>query len=325
MIAEVPFSLALIDGMLSGASRVAPQVDAVFLALLLTCGAVAVAVGIFVLWFLIRYRRGSTAPRPTVGWPESRWEALWIGGTLVVFIAFYVWGARVYLRMETPPPNALAIDVVGRQWMWDVRHLNGRREFNAVHVAVNQPVLLRLSSEDVIHSFAVPAFRLKQDVVPGKTTTAWFEATRPGRYPIYCDQYCGSAHSEMNGEIVVETADEFARWQSGAIPVTPTKNRGAQLYVAYGCAGCHDSGTARRAPSLRGLAGNFVTLADGATVRADDAYLRESIEDAGAKQVAGYPAVMPSYASVLSAQDISVLVAYIRTLDAGEGRLAVTP
>ncbi|HVU18128.1 MAG TPA: cytochrome c oxidase subunit II [Candidatus Didemnitutus sp.] len=325
MSAGAPLVVAMIDGVMAGASRVSPAVDAIFLALLLTCGVVTLGVTAFVLYYLVRYRRSSPAPRPSQRWPEWVWETLWTSATVAVFLVFFAVGARVYLRMETPPADAIPIEVIGRQWMWDVRHADGRREFNAVHVPVNQAILLRLSSEDVIHSFAVPAFRLKQDVVPGKTTTTWFEATRTGEFPIYCDQYCGTAHSEMNGVVVVESAGEFARWQAAGAHVGQDPDRGARLFATYGCAGCHQRSEKERAPSLGGLAGKMVALADGTRARVDDDYLRESILQPGARVVAGYGATMPSYAGMLSDQDVSELVAYLKRLPADDRRLASAP
>jgi cytochrome c oxidase subunit 2 len=317
--------LGMIDGVMNGASRIAPAVDAIFWSLTLTCTAVALAVGSCAVWFLVRYRQGSGARRPRPRWPEWRWESLWIGGTLVVFLGFYWAGARVYLRLEEPPPDAVAVDVVGRQWMWDIRHADGRREFNTLHVPVGQAILLRLSSEDVIHSFAVPAFRLKQDVVPGKTTIAWFEATRPGRFRIYCDQYCGASHSEMNGEVVVETPADFAGWVAQAENDRAPGLRGQRLFTTYGCAACHAGTDAGRAPSLTGLAGRMVTLSDGARVPADDAYLRESILSPAARIVAGYHATMPAYDGVLAPTAVADLIAYLHQLRTPVPRVASSP
>jgi cytochrome c oxidase subunit 2 len=312
----------MIDGSMAGASRIGPAVDAIFWSLTITCTTVALAVGAYIAWCLVRYRRGSAAPRPRPRWPEWWWETIWIAATSVIFLAFYWAGARVYLRMEEPPPGAVPVDVVGRQWMWDIRHADGRREFNALHVPVGQPIQLRLSSEDVIHSFAVPAFRLKQDLVPGKTTVAWFEAMRPGRYPIYCDQYCGASHSEMNGEIVAETPADFSAWAAQTRDGNSSLARGRRLFVLDGCAGCHRGADRRRAPSLDGLYGRTVDLADGGHVPADDEYLRESIASPGRRIVAGYAATMPSYDGTLGVTDIADLVVYLRQLKAAAPRVA---
>ncbi|MDB6093228.1 MAG: cytochrome c oxidase subunit [Verrucomicrobia bacterium] len=305
---------ALIDGALPSASRVSPSFDALFLALLLTCGTVVIGLAVVILIFLVRYRAGSPAPRPPLRIPPWKLETTWITATTLVFLVFFGWGAAIYARMAEVPDGAMMIEIVGRQWMWDARHGDGRREFAELHVPVNQPIRLRLTSEDVIHSFAVPAFRLKNDAVPGKRVDTWFEATKPGRYPIYCDQYCGTKHSEMNGFVVVETAERFAAWQARAGTGSDAATRGRALSVRYGCAGCHSGDTVVRAPRLEGIAGRPVPIENGQIVMADDAYLRDSILLPNQHVAAGYAAVMPSYACVVPEGDLLDLVAYIKSL-----------
>jgi cytochrome c oxidase subunit 2 len=306
--------LAMIDGMLSGASRIAPAVDAVFLGLLLTSLALVLGLGTVILIFLVRYREGSPAPRPTLQIATWKFETAWISGTTMVFLVFFFWGARVYLRMMEPPPGAAEINVVGRQWMWDVRHPEGRREFDELHVPLHQAILLRLTSEDVIHSFAVPAFRLKQDVVPGKTVVAWFEATQPGRFPIYCDQYCGTKHSEMNGEVVVQTPEDYAAWLAAGPGTGSSETRGRELFIRYGCSGCHAGSSIVRAPRLEGLAGHVVPIENGRMILADDQYLRDSILLPNQHVAAGYAAVMPSYQGVVPEGDLIDLISYLKSL-----------
>jgi len=309
-----PSVFALIDGVLPSASRISPAVNAVFLALLLTSAALVAALTIAIVYFLIRYRRGSPAPRPRLKIAIWKFEATWIVGTTVVFLGFFFWGARIYLRMAKVPAGAMEIAVIGRQWMWDIRHQDGRRELAELHVPVNQPIALRMTSEDVIHSFAVPAFRLKQDVVPGKTVLAWFEATVPGSYPIFCDQYCGTKHAEMGGRVIVQTPEDYAAWLATGAGADSAETRGRALFVRYGCAGCHAGNSSVRAPRLEGLAGRDVPVEDGKIVTADDAYLRDSILLPNKHVTAGYAAVMPSYQGVIPEGDVLDLLAYLKSL-----------
>lgn len=307
---------ALIDGALPSASRVSPAFDALFLALLLTCGAVVIGLAITILIFLVRYREGSPAPRPPLRVAPWKIETGWITATTLVFLGFFAWGAQVYLRMERVPPGAMEIAMVGRQWMWDARHADGRREFDQLHVPVNQPVVLRLTSEDVIHSFAVPAFRLKQDAVPGRAVNAWFEATKVGRYPIYCDQYCGTKHSQMVGEVVVLTPGDFAAWLAQDGAAGSGILRGRDLFVRYGCAGCHVGNSSVRAPRLEGIAGHPVPIENGRIITADDQYLRDSILLPQQHVAAGYEPLMPSYAGVMPEGDLLDVIAYLKSLTA---------
>lgn len=314
MTANPPFPLAMIDGLLAGASRIAPAVNAVFLGLLLTSAVVVTGLAVVILVFLVRYRRGSGAPRPPLRLATWKFEAIWIAGTTAIFLGFFFWGARIYLRMAQVPPGAAEIEVIGRQWMWEVRHPEGRRELAELHVPVNRPILLRLTSEDVIHSFAVPAFRLKQDAVPGKTVGAWFEATRPGRYPIYCDQYCGTKHAEMGGEVIVQTPEDYAAWLAGGQNAGAPAIRGRELFIRYGCSGCHSGNSVVRAPRLEGLAGHSVPIEGGRITIADDQYLRDSILLPNQHVTAGYAAVMPSYQGVVPEGDLLDVIAYLESL-----------
>ncbi len=322
MNAGIISSLAMIDGILSGASRIAPAVDAVFFSLLLTSLVLVVGLGAVILFFLVRYREGSPTPRPPLRMATWKFETAWISGTTVVFLIFFYWGARVYLQMAEPPPGAAEIDVVGRQWMWDVRHPEGRREFDELHVPIHQAILLRLTSEDVIHSFAVPAFRLKQDVVPGKTVVAWFEATRLGRYPVYCDQYCGTKHSAMNAEVVVQTPQDYAAWLASGPGTGSPEARGREMFIRYGCSGCHAGSSVVRAPRLEGVAGHLVPIENGRMILADDQYLRDSILLPNQHVAAGYAAAMPSYQGVVPEGDLLDLLAYLKSLG---GQAPVSP
>ena len=299
---------------LSSSSTMAPRVDEAFYGLLLASGLLITLLVVLNLTFLIRYRKGSRASRGSLGISEWKIEAGWIGATTVVFLCFFFWGAGVYLNIERPPAGAEVIDVVARQWMWDVRQPNGRREFDTLHVPVGRPVQLHMTSEDVIHSFFVPAFRIKQDVVPGKTVATWFEATQPGRYHLFCTQYCGTKHAGMVGEVIAQTPENYATWLSEGAPASDVAKRGQRLFVRYGCSGCHASGSTTHAPPLEGIHGQLVPLEGGQFIRVDDAYLRDSILEPTKQIAAGYAPVMPSFKGIIPEGDLIELVAYLKTL-----------
>jgi cytochrome c oxidase subunit 2 len=307
------------------ASTVAPRVDGIFAVLLVFSVVLVVGLVAANLYFLIRYREQSDAPRPKLKISTAKLETGWIAATTVVFVGFFFLGARVYLDEERPSAAALQIQVTGRQWMWDVRHPNGRREFDELHVPAGQEVRLAMTSEDVIHSFFVPAFRLKQDVVPGKPVTLSFNATQPGRYHLFCAEFCGTKHSGMTGEVVVMAPEEYLRWLNSGNVVDDLAMRGRALFVKYNCCGCHDQPAAVHAPPLGQLAGGIVPLRDNRFVTADDAYLRDSILQPAKDVVAGYDPIMPSYQGVIPDADLLDLIAYLKSLPGRSGTSASTP
>jgi cytochrome c oxidase subunit 2 len=310
--------LAFLDGIpgwLPAASSMAPRVDRVLRGLLVAGVAVVVVLTVLTLFILVRYRRGSAANRAPSGIATWKVEAFWITGTVIVFLYFFFEGAGVYVDMERIPPGLPEITVVGRQWMWDVRYADGRREFNTLHVRLNTPVRVVLSSEDVIHSFFVPAFRVKQDVVPGRIVSTWFNPTRTGTYTLFCAQYCGTAHALMIGSVVVLSPGDYAAWARGAPPPAggTAEARGHAVYRRFGCAECHEDPQGRRAPPLGGLYGSMVTLADGERVRADDQYLRDAILLSPRYRVSGYALTMPHYDGIIGTSDTLDLIAYLRS------------
>ncbi len=311
-----PSSLALLFGSPADASTLAPRVNALFYAL---CGVSAFLVLVLVVLnvtLLIRYRRGSSAKRGPLPFNSLKVEAGWISATLVIFLGFFFWGAWVYLDQERPPKGAYEINVIGRQWMWDIRHPNGRREFDELHVPVNTPIRLLLSSEDVIHSFFVPAFRVKQDAVPGKIVSAWFEATRPGTYHLFCTQYCGTEHANMTGRVVVMEPDAYAQWLAGGNQVANLPIRGRELFIRHGCAGCHAPNSQVHAPLLEGVYGQLQPIEHQQFIRADDAYLRDSILQPSKHIVAGYANLMPSFEGAITESDLLDIIAYLKSLGA---------
>lgn len=298
----------------SRATSTAPRVDALFWGLVAASALVVTLLVVLNLTFLIRYRKGSPARRGPLEFKTWKLEAAWIGATTVVFLAFFVWGARLYLDIERPPKGAYDIRVIGRQWMWDIRHPNGRREFDELHVPVGQAVRLILTSEDVIHSFFAPDFRVKQDAVPGKSVTIGFTATRPGEYPLFCTQYCGTKHSQMTGRIVVMTREAYAAWIASG-PTPRIAERGRALFTKYNCSGCHDQPSQIHAPPLQNVYGSLVPLADGTFVYADDRYLRDSILLPTKQVVAGYQPIMPSFQGVVPESDLLDLIGYLKSLN----------
>ncbi len=306
----------LLDGLrlvAQSASTAAPRTDRLLLALLLLCGLVAIAIGGLIVVFAVRYRRGSSVDRTR---PPSGARALEIGWTvtpLLLLLGVFVWAAVQYVDMHDVPPDAMPVYVVGKQWMWTLQHRNGKREINELHVPIDTPVRLVMTSQDVIHSFFVPAFRLKQDVVPGRYTGLWFKATELGDFHLFCSEYCGSQHSAMIGHVVVMEPAAFARWLDAGTDTPSLAQQGFALFRERGCSGCHAAGSTVRAPLLDGLVGSTVHLQDGRAVVADDNYLRDSILDPDKEIVAGFTPSMPSYAGQLSEEQIETLIAYLRS------------
>ena len=226
---------------------------------------------------------------------------------------FFVWGALLYNDYLNTPPGALEIDVVAKQWMWKIQHPNGNREVNELHVPVGRPVNLTMSSHDVLHSFYVPEFRLKQDVIPGRFTKLWFEATKPGVYYLFCAEYCGTEHSKMGGKVYVMEPEEYSEWLAGGPKKSPVE-AGEFLFEQFGCITCHSGKTGARGPNLVGVFGSEVPLANGETVLADENYIAESILNPTTKIVEGYTPLMPNFSNQISQDDIGYLIAYIKSI-----------
>jgi cytochrome c oxidase subunit 2 len=289
-----------------------PSIDLLFLCLLLLCLALALGVAWLILYFSIKYRYRAHADRSAAPTRGRTVEFLWTLLPLLIFLALYAWGSILFAGFYRPPPDALPVFVVAKQWMWKLQHGNGRREIDELHLPLGQGVKLVMTSQDVIHSFFIPAFRIKQDVVPGRYTSVWFRPTRLGEFHLFCSEFCGTDHAAMRGRIVVQNPDEYARWLAAG-PAEPTlAARGFTLFRRYGCSGCHDPRSTVHAPSLVGLFGRPVHLADGRTLIADENYLRDCILDPSKNLVAGYAQIMPHFQGQLAEEDIAALVEYIR-------------
>jgi cytochrome c oxidase subunit 2 len=307
------------------ASTVASQVDLLYAFLILVTAFFSILIAGAVIGLSIKYRRRSDHDRtPHIHGStalEIAWSIIPFGITMIMFF----WGAQLFVALKRPPDDALQVNVVGKQWMWKLQHLEGRREINELHVPLGRPVKLTLTSEDVIHSFYVPAFRIKQDAVPGRYTTTWFEATKVGSYHLFCAEYCGTVHSGMIGKIVVMDPADYQAWLSGegvtgagvanasTGPVSVTA-AGEGLFGQLGCATCHQAAGGALGPSLVGVAGKDVALDGGGRATADDDYLRESILTPQSKVVAGFKPVMPTFKGQVSEEQILQLIAYIKSL-----------
>jgi cytochrome c oxidase subunit 2 len=297
------------------ASNFAGNVDALFSFILLTCLFFAVLVTLLVIVAAVKYHRKAPGE---VGDAVEGNTALEIGWTvipLILALGMFAWGAVIYVNYRTAPKDTLDVYVIGKQWMWKLQQSNGRKEINELHVPVNRNIRLIMGSEDVIHDFYVPAFRVKMDVVPGRYNTMWFRPTRVGKYHFFCSQYCGTNHAVMGGWVTVMDPAEYATWLSGEVGEVNPASAGERLFTQLACNTCHLANGTGRAPSLNGVYGAKVLLADGSMVTADDAYIRESILQPKAKIVAGYQPVMPTFQGLVTEEQILNLTAYIKSLE----------
>jgi len=255
-------------------------------------------------------------------------EIVWTVIPLALAMVMFGWSTSLYFTLSRPPSDAIQMYAVGKQWMWKFQHPEGRREINELHVPLGQNVRLTMSSEDVIHSFFVPAFRVKQDVLPGRYTQVWFRATRTGTYHLFCAEYCGTQHSGMIGRVVVMEPHDYESWLAGAgggVPGQTLAQAGERLFTERACVTCHLESGQGPGPSLVGVPGSTVKLADGSSVVADDTYLRESILNPFAKLVQGYPPVMPPFQGQLSEEQLMQLLAYIKSLGAKTAAQTAVP
>ena len=299
------------------AATSASNLDALFIFLLLVTGTVTLMIFILVTLFALRYRH-TVVEKPTPILGSLALETTWSLVPFGIFLIFFVWGAVLYFQERTAPPDSMEIYVVAKQWMWKQQHADGQREINELHVPVDRNVKLIMTSQDVIHSFFVPAFRLKQDVLPGRYTTLWFHAIRPGTYHLFCAEYCGTQHSVMIGSIVVMNPAAYEAWLSGGGGEGSLASTGQKLFQQLGCGSCHRSDTQGRGPNLVGVFGKPVLLEDGRTVVADENYVRESILNPGAKIVAGFKNIMPSFQGVVNEEQLLSLIAYVKSLQGSQ-------
>jgi len=300
------------------ASSIAGQVDGLYFLLIVFSAVFSILIATAIVVFAVRFRRSRQRQLMPTSNGLLSLEIAWSVIPFLITLVFFGWGARLFITLHTPPDDALQVYVVGKQWMWKVQHAEGRREIDELHVPIGKPVKLIMTSEDVIHSFYVPAFRVKQDAVPGRYTSLWFEATKAGEYYLFCAEYCGSQHSRMIGRVVALEPAEYQTWlsssPSSAGGGASMETAGKQLFEQLGCATCHQAAGGARGPSLTGLFNQPVKLTSGSTVVADEAYLRESILDPQSKVVEGYLPIMPTFKGQVSEEGLLQLIAYIKSL-----------
>ena len=296
------------------ASAIAPYMDAFYFFLLLISLVGLVLVGLMVGTFSIMFRKEKN-PQATHIEGSTLLEATWTIIPLALFMVCFVWGALLYFRIYNPPTNAMNIYIVGKQWMWKAEHPGGQHEINALHIPVGRNVQLTMISQDVFHSFSIPAFRVKREVIPGRYSTVWFRATQPGTYHLFCTQYCGTLHSSMIGDIVAMSPDDYEKWTAGSTSGQSLAQNGERLYASLGCNSCHSGTAGARGPNLAGIYRSKVTLEGGRTVTADDEFLRGSILNPTTHAMAGYAPIMPTYQGQVSEEGLIALVEYIKGLN----------
>jgi cytochrome c oxidase subunit 2 len=296
------------------ASAQAAEVDAIYFFMVAITAFFSILIAALVVFFAIRYRRRH---REEVGHAIHGSLALELMWTIIPFfivMVIFAWGAKVFFDLYRPPAGAMEIYVTGKQWMWKVQHMDGQREINELHVPIGRPVKLIMGSEDVIHSYYIPAFRVKADVIPGRYNVLWFTATKPGTYHLFCAEYCGTKHSGMIGSVIAMEPQDFQTWLAGGRGSESPVAAGEKLFADLTCNTCHRTDTQGRGPMLTGIFGKQVELQDGRTVLADEAYIRESIVNPQAKIVAGFQPLMPTFQGLVSEEQLLQLISYVRSL-----------
>ena len=297
------------------ASQQAANVDALYFFLLAVSAFFSALIAILIVFFAVRFRRRSDTEVGEAIHGSLALELMWTFIPLGITMVMFVWGAVTFFHMTRPPQNAMEIYVVGKQWMWKAQHMDGAKEINELHVPVGKPVKLIMGSEDVIHSFFIPDFRTKADVIPGRYNTMWFTASKPGKYHIFCTQYCGTKHSAMIGTVTALAPEAYQAWLSGGAASGTMAEKGAKLFADLSCNTCHLDAAQGRGPVLKGLYGKQALLTNGQTVAVDDAYLRESILNPQAKIVDGFQPIMPTFQGLVTEEQLLQLIAYVKSLD----------
>ncbi len=297
------------------ASTFAWQVDVLYFYLIAVSVAFSIPIVVAIFAFGIKYREREKFATPEEMHGSMVLEVTWSIIPFIVSMTIFLGGAIIYFQQYTPPDDAMQVYVVGKQWMWKMQHETGQREINELHVPVGRRVKLTMTTEDVLHNFDIPAFRTKADVVPGRYTYLWFEATKPGKYHLYCAEYCGLNHSGMIGSIIVMEQRDFDNWLSGNVSGQTPVEAGKDLFEnKLGCASCHSGGQAARGAKLEGIFNTQVALVGGEKVLADDNYIRNSILNPAAQVVEGYQPIMPTFKGQVTEEQLNSLVAYIKSL-----------
>ncbi len=300
------------------ASATAVEADHLILAFTVLTLLLVGPIFVGITWFAVRYRDGRNVNRKHREDRDRRLEVSWMLIPFVLTLIFFAWGARMYDGQQHPPANAMEISAIGRQWMWKFQHPGGQAEINDLHVPAGQPIVIRMISQDVIHSLYIPALRIQMETLPGRYTQLWFNADRPGTYRLFCSEYCGTDHSNMDGLLTVMKPADYAAWLAQAGSDLSLAAGGGRLFSSYGCAGCHLGTGTVRAPSLVGLYGQPVPLESGGTVIASDTYIRDKILNPNHNKIAGFKQVMPSFAGLIPEEDLIRLIAYIKSNGQGK-------
>jgi cytochrome c oxidase subunit 2 len=296
------------------ASKIAPEMDALYFFMVLVSLIGLTIVILLVTTFSIMYNK-ERHPVAVQIEGSTILEATWTIIPLGLFLIMFVWGALLYFRIYNPPANSMNIYVVGKQWMWKAEHPGGQHEINSLHVPTGRAIQLTIISQDVFHSFSIPAFRVKREAIPGRYTTVWFEPTVPGTYHLFCTQYCGTEHSHMIGEVVVLTPKDYQKWLNESTSGMSLAQNGERLFASLSCTACHNTRPDARGPSLANVYGAKLALTSGGTVLADDAYLREAILNPSQHVTQGYAPIMPTYQGQVSEEGVIALVEYIKNLN----------
>jgi cytochrome c oxidase subunit 2 len=298
------------------ASTMAARVDALYFFLIAVSTFFSLLIAGLIVYYAVKYRRRSPDEVGANIHGSLVLELTWTVVPLMISMVIFVWGASVFFAMSRPPDETLNIYVVGKQWMWKFQHLDGQREINELHVPVGRAVKLIMTSEDVIHDVFVPAFRVKADVLPGRYTNIWFQATTPGRYHLFCAEYCGTRHSGMTGQVVVMEPTEYQAWLSGGSGEGSLASAGEKLFQDLACNTCHRGDTQGRGPMLQDLFGKTQTLQSGETIVVDEAYLRESILTPAARITANFQPIMPAFQGLVTEEQLLELIEYLKALHA---------
>jgi cytochrome c oxidase subunit 2 len=304
------------------ASAQAASVDGIYFFMLAVTAFFSLLIATLIVVFSIKFRRRHEDEVGVANHGALALELLWTIIPFLITMVMFGWGAKVFFDLYRPPAGAMEIYIVGKQWMWKAQHMEGQREINELHVPVGRPVKLIMGSEDVIHSFFIPAFRVKADVIPGRYNVLWFTATVPGRYHLFCAEYCGTQHSGMIGSVIAMEPSAFQAWLGGGNASDSPAAAGAKLFQDLACISCHRSDAQSPGPQLAGLFGHQVTLQNGMKVVADEAYIRESIVNPQAKVVAGFPPIMPTFQGLVTEEQLLQLIAYVRSLNVQPGTRA---
>jgi cytochrome c oxidase subunit 2 len=298
------------------ASTMAPRVDALYFFLIGLAVFFSLLIAGLITYYALKFRRRSPRAIGAQSHGNLVLEIAWTAIPLLITMVIFVWGAGLYFAMSRPPDDAIDIYVVGKQWMWKFQHLDGQREINELHVPAGRAVRLIATSEDVIHDWFVPAFRVKADVIPGRYVNIWFQATKPGRYHLFCAEYCGTKHSGMTGEVVVMKPRDYELWLEGGETGGTLASAGERLFVDLACNTCHRPDSQGRGPVLDGLIGATVKLQSGESIVADEAYVRESILLPSAKITSGYQPIMPTFQGLVTEEQVLQIIEYVKSLKA---------